>query len=135
VADVQKNGPGLVSAEEVMKHLKLLSRYKIGLRAVAAATDISILTLRSIRNGKKSVIRRKNAEKILAVDKNVISDHALVPASKTWRQINQMIEEGYTRQFIARNLGVNSGRLSINDAQVCAITASRVERLYKRCMF
>lgn len=49
------------------------------------------------------MINSKNAERILAVDKQVISDHALVPAAKAWKQINELIEEGYTRQFLAKN--------------------------------
>jgi hypothetical protein len=59
--------------------------------------------LRAIRNGDQAMINSKNAERILAVDKQVISDHALVPAAKAWKQINELIEEGYTRQFLAKN--------------------------------
>ncbi len=95
LAAVKQSGPGIVPAERAMRHLNLLKRYKVGLRAVSAATDISVKSLRAIRSGDQTVIRRKNAERILAVNKQAISDHALVPATKTWRQINQMIEEGY----------------------------------------
>jgi hypothetical protein len=132
-AAVKEFGPGIVPAEKAKLHLKLLRRYKVGLRAVSAATDISVNALRAIRSGEKNMIRRKIAERILAVNRYVISDHALVPAVKTWNQINELIEEGYTEQFIAKKIGVNSGIQQLGDKNVLAITAERVDRLYHKC--
>ncbi len=134
-AAVREIGPLLVPAENAMLHLQQLKRQKIGLRAVADAADISVKSLRAIRSGEKTLIRRKNAERILAVDKQVIADHALVPAAKTWNQINELLEEGYSQQFLARSLGVRSGYLEFGQKRVLAKTAAKVDKLYRKCMF
>lgn len=133
---VKEFGPGIVPAEKAREHLKrLASRYNVGLRSVSAATDITVKVLRGIRSGDQTTIRRKTEKRILSVNRLAVSDHALVPATKTWRQINELLEEGYTQQFLAKQLGVNSGIIEFSETRVLAATATKVEKLYRKCMF
>ena len=133
---VKEVGPAIVTDEKARERLKrLASRHNVGLRAVSAATDITVKALRDIRSGKQTTIRRKTEERILSVNRLAVSDHALVPAATTWRQINELLEEGYTQQLLAERLGINSGVIEFNEKQVWAATATKVDKLYRKCMF
>jgi hypothetical protein len=131
-AAIKETGPGIVSAFKAREHMKRLALFSIGIRALADATDITPKVLRKIRSGEQATIRRKTAERILAVDHRAISDHALVPAAKTWQQINELLEEGYSPQYLAKRLGACNGVLEFNQSRVLAATAAKVDRLYRR---
>jgi hypothetical protein len=132
-AQARKNGEwnGLVPAEQARQHLLTLSSAGIGRRAVAAASDVGETVLQQVRSGKKKRIRKQTETKILAIDHAAISDHAVVPASKTWRRITQLMDEGYTKGQIAMRLGAKTPALQIGKDKVLAITATKVERFYR----
>lgn len=125
---------GIVDAAAARAHLVKLSRLGVGKRAVYAATDIAMTVLEDVRTGKKRRIRARTERKILAVTKACASDHALVPARRTWRLLEQLLEEGYTRTRIATELGSKARKPALQVARdfVLARTAHRIEVLHRR---
>lgn len=87
-----------------------------------------------IRSGKKKRIRRRTEARILAVTAEAVAGGALVPAGPTWRRINRLLEEGFTRAEIARRLGYKRPALQLRKDFVTAKNAAAVERLYCRVM-
>ena len=127
---------GIVDAAPSRAHLRKLARLGIGRRTVAAATDVALSVITDIRQGRKLRIRARTERKILAVTKACASDAALVPARRTWRLIEQLLEEGYTKQRIARDLGskAKTPALQLRRDFVQVRTAHRVEVVHRRLM-
>lgn len=127
---------GIVDAAPARAHLLKLARLGVGRRAVQAATDIAHTVLQEIRAGKKQRIRARTERKILAVTKTCASDGAMVPARRTWRLIEEMLDEGYTKQRIARELGSKAKvpALQVSRDFVTLRTAHRVEVVHRRLM-
>ena len=123
---------GLVSTERVVAHLRALGDRNIGLRSVSQVTDITRNTLRQYLDGSRSQIRQHREAKILAVDSSAIADHSLVSAKKTWKLLDELIRDGYTRQQLAVWLGSKAKvpSLQLHRDRITAATALRVERLY-----
>jgi hypothetical protein len=123
---------GTVPADQARKHLRALSRAGVGRRAVHDACGISQSVLSAIRRGRKSTVRRDTERRILAVDRGAISDHALVAAGPTWRKVRELLEEGFTQAELARRLGYVRPALQFGARRVTAVTALRVERLWRQ---
>jgi hypothetical protein len=126
-------GGGYRPALKARAHLLRLSRHGVGYDAVVAACDVGRRLLRDIRAGRKRRIRAAIERRILSVDEGAMLDRTLVPAGKTWQRIGWLLDEGYTRDDIARRLG----RKQLGDLKpwsrprICAITALKVERLHR----
>jgi DNA invertase Pin-like site-specific DNA recombinase len=125
---------GFVPATLVLGHIQKLRKSGIGYKAIGAAADLAKSTLAMILTGQRAQIRKHNADRILAVDKSAMADHALVPAGRTWTLLNELLEAGYTKTFLAKQLGSRAKRpsLQIQADRIAALTASKVERLYRR---
>jgi hypothetical protein len=123
---------GIVSADSAREHMLKLSRQGVGRRAIQAVTDIADTILQEVRSGRRTRIRARTARKILAVDKAMASDHALVPAGRTRRRIALLLEEGYTEAFLAKELGYATARLQFPKDQITVRNAERVRALYVR---
>jgi hypothetical protein len=123
---------GIVSAAAARKHLKQLSRQNVGRKAVAAATDIALSTIAEIYRGTKRQIRARTARKILAVTAAMRSDASLVPADKTWRRIDELIEEGYTKSRIAKELRRVSRGIQLSRGRVLARSEAAIERIHRQ---
>lgn len=129
----RKNGDwnGLVSTSAARSHLRKLSRQGVGYKSVAEAAGVAKTILQEILFGNRKKIRRRTEQKILSVTKAAIADGALVSAEVTWKRIQWMLDEGYTKKAIAQMLGYKRA-LQIGKFAVTARTASRVERLWRR---
>ncbi len=125
---------GIVDAAAARAHLIKLSRIGIGRRAVAAASDVAETVISEIRSGRKARIRARTERRILAVTKTCASDHALVSARRTWKLLNELIAEGFTRTDLAARLGSSARHpaLQIKHDFVLARTAHRVEVLHRQ---
>lgn len=123
---------GLVDATPVRRHLHRLSRQGIGYKTVGDACDVAKSTLFRLRTGDKTRLRKSTAARILAVDAGARADHALVPATRTWRLIQKLLAEGYTKGAIAQRLGASTPALQIRKTKVRARTQLKVERLYRQ---
>lgn len=125
---------GLVSARKARRHLIRLSRAGGGRNAVAAASDVSRSLIAKIRSGRQTTIRARTERRVLGLTKDAIADHALVDAATTWRRIERLLDEGFSKAELARRLGYRSQKLQFGPDQVCARSAVRVERFYRRLM-
>ena len=125
---------GLVNVNEV--RCGHLSSRGMGYKAVAYAAGVAPSILGMVLNGKRTRMRADAVQRVLSVGLDGAADGMLVSAKATWHLVNELIEGGYTRGWIAAQLGSESKTpsLQIGAAHVRAITASRVERLYRRVM-
>jgi hypothetical protein len=124
-------GNGIVDASRARAHLLRLSRAGVGRDAVRHASDVSRTVLQGIAAGRKTMIRAETERRILAVDASARADGSLVPAGRTWQRIDELLEEGYTKAFIARALGAKTPALQVRRDRILARTAVKVERLYR----
>lgn len=134
--EARKNGDwnGIVPACHARRHLNRLSRLGVGRRTVADVTDIAETILAEIRSGKRKNIRARTERLILAVTAESAADRALIPATKTWALLNELIAAGYTRGHIALALGAKTPALQISKHQVTVRHAADVARLHRRLM-
>jgi hypothetical protein len=89
----------------VLAHIQKLRKTGIGYKAIAAAADLAKSTLAMILTGERLQIRKHHANRILAVDRSAVADGALVPGRRTWALLNELLAPGYTRTFLAKQLG------------------------------
>ena len=132
IAKVYGKTNELVSAGPVRKHLLKLRRQGVGRRTVAEACDVSCTILSEVIVGTKRQVRRRTAERVLAVTREAIADHAPVSAKLTWYRIGVLLEEGFTKAELARRFGYQRPALQLGKTQVLARTARKVERFYKQ---
>jgi hypothetical protein len=132
-ARARTGAPGFVDAagSGVRAHLLRLSRKGVGRRAVADACGLDAHTVWAIRRGKRLRICATTAARILAVDAGARADHARVSAAGPRRIVERLVDYGYTKLFLARQLGYRGAGLPFcySGPMVSARTASRVERL------
>src|SRR5512141_1207484 len=123
---------GLVDAGPARAHLVALSELGLGRRSVEAACDVAGSILHDVKTGRKARIRKKTADRILAVDISAIADHGLVDARGSWEIIEQLLELGCTRREVARRLGSTAfiPALQLGRDKVLAKTEQRVRRIY-----
>lgn len=122
-------GGYLVDAAPVRAHLRGLSRQGVGYKSVAAACDVAKTTLAQVLARTKRTIRKATADRVLQVTKEAVADGGLVPAGQTWRRIEGLLEEGFTRAELARRLGYASPALQFRRTRITARNAHRVKRL------
>lgn len=125
---------GIVSAKRARSHILKLSRAGVGRYTLSEAADVGATIIQDIRSGRKKRIRKRTEARILSVTAAAVAGGALVPAGPTWRRINILIENGFTRAEIARRLGYRRPALQLNKDFVTAKNAAAVERLYNRVM-
>jgi hypothetical protein len=87
--------------------------------------------LQDIRTGKKRQIRARTARKILAVTPAMVSDGALVKPGRTFRLIDELLEEGFSKAELARRLGYRNQALQFSRRRMTARNVARIERLYR----
>lgn len=120
-----------ISADKVREHIILLASYGVGQNAVADACGVGPATVKKIRQGKQQKIYARTAQRILSVTPEAIADSALVDAANGKRILRELLEEGYSRPFIARQLGVEQLHYLYN-RKLRARTELKIEKLYRR---
>lgn len=129
--EVRRNGPNpLVAVDEAVEHCRRLSKRGIGYKTVADYAEVSRSHLFKMITGKQMFVRKRTAERILAVDENCLSGRTLVSARKTWQRIEWLKSEGFSKAEIARRIGNKAPALQIRKDKVQARTAMRIEKLY-----
>ena len=121
----------LVGAGAAVAHIKRLGRRGIGYKAVAAAAGVALSVVQGIRAGTQTRIRASTERAILAVDTDAHAAGALVDAAPAWRLIGRLVADGYTKVWLARQLGQHGAGLQLGKTRMTARSASRVERLYR----
>lgn len=125
---------GLVPAEKARAHLADLSAQGVGRRSVRAACDVAESILAEIIAGRKAQIRAATERAILGVTRGAAGDGALVPAKATWRLLDQLIADGYTRGYLGAQLGSKAKvpTLQLKRDFVTVRSAYLVERLFEK---
>lgn len=125
---------GLVPAGPVRVHLRKLSAAGVGYKTAADAASVARSVVAKILRGERRQIRAQNAKRLLAVTPAARADHSTVPAARTWRRINQLLGEGFSKARLARELGMRTPALQISKTRVLARTELAVEKLWRRYM-
>lgn len=125
---------GIVPARAARRHMLALSKAGIGRRSVQAATDISDTILAEIRSGKRKQIRARTEKLILAVTAESRGDKSLVPAAPTWKLIEALLRAGFTKGFIALQIGRKTPALQLNRDWITVKNEAAVARLHRRLM-
>jgi hypothetical protein len=130
IRQLEADAWALVTCAEVQAYLLGLQAKGIGLQRAAKLAGLSPDVVRVIRNGERRRVRRRTADKLLAL-RPVKAFGVCVPAWPTWRLIRLLLNEGYTRKALAGKLGLSSLRLSAQNERVTLETALKVQALYK----
>lgn len=123
-------GTGIVSAQRAREHLETLSKAGVGRRSVAFACGVAYSTLQEIKAGRKVRIYARTEYKILQVDENAKGGGAIIPAGPTWELINELLEEGFSKAYLAKRMGYKNPALQIHKDRVTVRIAVAIERLY-----
>lgn len=127
-------GNPMVDAKRVRAHLERLSAKGIGRRTVAKHSGVGETVLSEVRSGRKHRVRKETERRVLAVKADVPRlGHSNIDAADTWKQIDWLLRQGFTRRELARRIG-HVGKvtaLTIGKQQIHASTARKVARLYK----
>jgi hypothetical protein len=124
-AAARGDGNPLVPADIARKHLRRLSRQGVGYKTAADAACVATSVVAKIVSGERTQIRRKTAQRLLAVTRMAAGEATLVPAGRTWK-------EGFTKARIAQAIGNKMPALQINPERVTLKTVGRIERLVRR---
>jgi hypothetical protein len=132
-AIARKNGEanGLVSTELVRKHMLKLSKKGIGYKSVGDITDLSKTVLFAIYSGNKKQCRAMTAKKILGVTPDMAADGAYICAKKSWKKINDLLAQGYSKVSIAEGIG-QTRALQLGKAKITARHAATIDALYEK---
>ncbi len=125
---------GLVPVGPARVHLRKLSAAGVGYKSAADAASVARSVVAKIVQGQRRQIRAQTARRLLAITADARADHSTVPAAKTWRRIHQLLDEGFSKARIARELGMRTPALQINKMRVLARTELAVEKLWRRYM-
>lgn len=123
---------GIVLAAKARAHMDKLSRLGIGRRVVHDVSGVANSSLVNIINGRKQTIRARTERAILAVTVQAAADHALVDAAPTWRLLDELIADGYSKAALARALGYARPAIQFKRANVTVRNAYEVARLHER---
>jgi hypothetical protein len=121
---------------EAAEHILWLRSQGIGLRAVAAATGLQRLTVWKIARGETRRSRPETISRIMAVGTHMRKAGSLVDAEPTWRLIDDMLANGFTRTRIAAELGSTAKRpaLQLKRDKIKQSNADQVREVYDRLM-
>jgi hypothetical protein len=121
---------------EAREHILWLRSQGVGLRAVAAATGLQRHNVWKIANGQVRRSRPETISRIMAVGTHMRKAGSLVDAGPTWRLIDDMLANGFTRTRIAAELGSTAKRpaLQLKRDKIKQSNADQVREVYDRLM-
>lgn len=136
--------PDLVSATQARAHLFSLHSSGVGARQAARLAGLSEREIWDIRSGRRTAIELDTERRILAVQPTPAPGQR-ISGWRTWRRLDALEREGFTKGELARRLGNKTPKLQIAPEvrgprrsehepmhrQVTVRTARRVQRLYR----
>lgn len=127
---------GLVDAAAARAHLVKLSRAGVGRNTVADISGVARSVICAIKSGRKITIRKRTQDAILGVTRAATAMGTHVPARQTWKLLDVLIDEGFTKTRLARELGstAKSPSLQLRTDVITRGNAIAVQRLYRRYM-
>jgi hypothetical protein len=128
-----------VPAGKARRYLKELSEYGIGHKTVAKVSGVPHGTISKLiygdparRMGPSKRIRPETERRLLAVTLEDAAGAAKIPAGSTWKLLDDLIARGFTKTWIAGQLGAESPALQLSRVRVRATTARKVAELHRR---
>lgn len=121
--------PTMIGSARARRHLQELRFAGVGLRTISETTGIGRSALTMIRQGKRSRIKVETERAILGVTPRDTADHARVIAEPTWRNVQRLIDAGWTKAAIARAIGQTNGALQLGKHKVLARHARTIAAL------
>jgi hypothetical protein len=118
----------LVDAAPAIEHLDNLLAGGVGRRSVAAASGVALSTIIWIRSGVRKRITRQTLKRILDVDAGAAAGGCRIPAGPTWKILDRLIADGFTKRQLAKWMGVGVS-IQFRRDYVTAETATKVRRL------
>lgn len=124
---------GIVDAAPARAHLLELRWLGIGRRTVHKLAKVSDSVLQEILAGRKKRCRAETLRRILWIeaDQRYCRGTALVDAAPTWRLINDLLAEGYSRRRIADAMGYKNGVIQLRRDVIAAKNRTRVFKAYQ----
>jgi hypothetical protein len=117
-------------AAAVRAHLTALREQGIGLRVIEQRSGVSRSALREAVQGGR--MRHDTADRLLALSLDTpLPDGAYIAASNTWLQVNALLRAGYTKVWIAEQIG-QSRALQLRKTQVTVRHARLIDTIYDR---
>lgn len=120
----------LVSAEAARAHLAALSTTGVGYKSAASAANVAKSIVLGIITGRRPNIRKDTERRLLAVDVSCIGDSTLIDARPTWKILNRLLADGYTKRQLAEWMGLKHS-IQFHRDRITARNAARVERLVR----
>ena len=127
-----------VPAGPARRHAQQLAAAGLGLKQLARVSGVSHGTLTKLIYGDQvrgagpsKRIRQSTADRILAVTAADRAGGSRVAAESTWQLIEELVAAGYTKCWIAAQLGRRNSNLTRRGPQVTAATARLVGELHR----
>ena len=126
---------GCVPASKARAHLAALSAAGVGRRTVGDVCGVADVVLVEVIAGRKTNIRARTERAILAVTEQAAADRAYIDGASTWRMLDELLADGYSKATLARELGYQRPALQLRRDRVTARNAYEVARMYARLRF
>jgi len=124
-----------VDNSEAREHLLWLQSQGVGLRSVQQRSGVGRTALSMIRSGERTRSRPETVEAILAVHLGNAAPGAHVDASRTHREVADLLDLGWSKAAIARAVVSPTARaLQFRGPRVLRSTADKVHALWEREM-
>lgn len=135
-----------VPIEETRFRVQNLADIGFGDRSIAALAGLGRSVVRNIRLGYRSdpargnptltKIRKDTAAAIAAIpfDPMAAPDGAYIDGAKTWERIGYLLEAGYTRGWIALQIGRKTPALQLGKGKVTVRAARQIQALCERTL-
>lgn len=126
----------LVPAARACGHLRILDGQGASQKALARAADLNVKTVVELLDGARTRIRPETEATILTLTLDRVTAAARpgtsVPAGPTWKLVDDLVDRGWTKSWIARELGRTIQNFTRRGAQVTAATETQIADLHRR---
>jgi hypothetical protein len=103
---------GHADVARVLAHVAALRSLGLGYRHIARLAGVAASVVKLL--GPDAKLRPATAAKLLAVVQPSLAHGCVVPGTKTWRFVDSLEREGFTRRELAFRLGRQSQQLQLH---------------------
>ncbi len=79
-------------------------------------------------------IRKETERHILAVSVKDAEGKALIAARPTWKLIERLLNEGFTKRLLAKRLGFDTPKIQLGKIRITAANARKIRQFYDMVM-
>jgi hypothetical protein len=123
----------LIPTAEVVTHIRWLQSQGVGVKTIAKASGVASSVVTRILEGQIARTRRSTAAKLISVGADAVRDGARMRADDTLALVASLVDAGYTRSWIAQELGSSAGGLQVGRSGWISVGKAReIHQLYLR---